>query len=76
MERYYRAYKRLSELVDDPENQVEFKLKPGEAFLVDNTRVLHSRKSFSGAGKRWFQGCYADKDSLLSKLSSLEKEIE
>ena len=76
MESYYRAYKRLSELVDDPENQVEFKLKPGEAFLVDNTRVLHSRKSFSGTGNRWLQGCYADKDSLLSKLSSLEKASE
>ena len=75
MDIYYRAYKRLSELVDDPQNQVEFKLKPGEAFIVDNTRVLHSRKSFSGAGTRWLQGCYADKDSLLSKLNSLERAI-
>ena len=72
MEKYYAAYRRFAELVDERKNQVAFKLKPGEAFIVDNTRVLHSRKEYSGAGKRWLQGCYADKDSLLSKLRSLE----
>ena len=73
MEKYYKSYRRFSELVDDHRNQVAFKLKPGEAFIVDNTRVLHSRKGYSGGGKRWIQGCYADKDSLLSKLRTLEK---
>ena len=72
MEKYYEAYRRFAELVDMTQNQVAFKLKPGEAFIVDNTRVLHSRKEYSGSGKRWLQGCYADKDSLLSKLRSLE----
>ena len=72
MEKYYEAYRRFAELVDMTQNQVAFKLKPGEAFIVDNTRVLHSRKGYSGSGKRWLQGCYADKDSLLSKLRSLE----
>ena len=75
METYYRAYKKMSELVDLPENQVSFKLKSGEAFIVDNTRVLHSRKEYSGSGSRWLQGCYADKDSLHSKLVTLEKSI-
>ena len=69
---YYAAYRRFAALVDDPEIQVTFKLAPGEAFLVDNTRVLHARKGFSGEGHRWLQGCYADKDGLRSKLSSLQ----
>ncbi len=72
MECYYNAYKRMSELIDDPEMQVTFILKPGEAFIVDNTRVLHARKSYSGAGNRWLQGCYSERDGLFSKLAALE----
>src|SRR5690606_13985239 len=43
---YYRAYRRLGELIDDHAMEVTFKLSPGEAFLVDNTRVLHARKGY------------------------------
>jgi gamma-butyrobetaine dioxygenase len=53
---------------------VTFKLAPGELFIVDNTRVLHARKAFSGTGRRWLQGCYADKDGLLSTLAAIEEE--
>jgi [2-(trimethylamino)ethyl]phosphonate dioxygenase len=72
METYYAAYRRLAEIIDDEAMEVTFKLSPGECFIVDNTRVLHARKGYSGAGTRWLQGCYADKDGLLSKLSVLE----
>ncbi len=71
---YYAAYRRFAELIEDRAMEVTFKLKAGELFIVDNTRVLHARKSFSGAGKRWLQGCYADKDGLLSTLAALEEE--
>lgn len=69
---YYAAYRRLGEIIDDPAMEVSFKLSPGESFLVDNTRVLHARKGYSGAGSRWLQGCYADKDGLLSTLAAME----
>ncbi|GEK46744.1 gamma-butyrobetaine hydroxylase [Bisbaumannia pacifica] len=69
---YYAAYRRLGELLESPEMGVTFKLAPGEAFLVDNTRVLHARTAFSGEGSRWLQGCYADRDGLLSTLACLE----
>ena len=72
MEAYYRAYRRLGEIIGDPAMEVAFKLEPGESFIVDNTRVLHARRGYSGAGSRWLQGCYADKDGLLSTLSALE----
>jgi len=48
-----------------------FKLNPGECFIVDNTRVLHARTAYSGAGTRWLQGCYVDKDGLLSTISTM-----
>jgi gamma-butyrobetaine dioxygenase len=70
---YYAAYRRFAEVIEDTSMKVTFKLKPGELFIVDNTRVLHARKSFSGTGSRWFQGCYADKDGLLSTLSAIEE---
>ena len=72
MAAYYAAYRRFAELIEDPSFEVTFKLDAGQSFIVDNTRVMHARKSFSGSGKRWLQGCYADKDGLLSTLAALE----
>ncbi len=69
---YYAAYRRLGEIIDDPVMEVSFRLEPGECFIVDNTRVLHARTAFSSSGSRWLQGCYADKDGLLSTLAALE----
>ena len=74
MEGFYAAYRRFAELVEDKSMEVTFKLRPGELFIVDNTRILHARKAFSGTGKRWLQGCYADKDGLLSTLAAIEEE--
>lgn len=72
MERYYAAYRRFGEIIDDPAMAVSFKLEPGESFIVDNTRVLHARTGYGAtSGNRWLQGCYADKDGLLSTLSAL-----
>jgi gamma-butyrobetaine hydroxylase len=70
---YYSAYRRFGEIIDDPAMEVTFKLNPGECFIVDNTRVLHARKGYSGSGKRWLQGCYPDKDGMLSTLAALER---
>lgn len=71
---YYAAYRRLGDIIDDTAMEVTFKLSPGESFIVDNTRVLHARKGYSGAGSRWLQGCYADKDGLLSTLAAIEMQ--
>ena len=67
MQTYYDAYRRLGEIIDDPAMEVSFRLEPGECFVVDNTRVLHARKAYGGTGHRWLQGCYADRDSLISR---------
>lgn len=74
MPEFYAAYRRMAELIEDPDMEVTFKLRPSELFIVDNTRVLHARKGFSGTGKRWLQGCYPDKDGLLSTLAAIEGE--
>ena len=71
MENYYNAYRAFSDIINDPTMAVKFKLSPGECFIVDNTRVLHARTAYSSAGTRWLQGCYVDKDGLLSTISKL-----
>ena len=73
MAHYYDAYRRLGEIINDPLLEVGFRLNPGDCFVIDNTRVLHARKAFSGSGTRWLQGCYADMDGLLSRLAVLNK---
>ena len=75
MSEWYAAYRRLSEIIDEPNMEITFRLNPGESFIVDNTRVLHARKGYSGTGKRWLQGCYADKDGLNSAFHSLKKSL-
>jgi len=74
MDQYYAAYRLFGEIIDDPDMALSFKLSPGQCFIVDNTRVLHARSAYSGAGSRWLQGCYPDIDGLLSTLSVLESE--
>ncbi|MFV2035316.1 MAG: TauD/TfdA family dioxygenase, partial [Halocynthiibacter sp.] len=76
MAAYYDAYRQLGEIIDDPAMEVTFRLDPGACFIVDNTRVLHARKGYSGAGSRWLQGCYADKDGLRSTLAALEQNSQ
>jgi len=74
MQDYYKAYRQLGEIINSCELAIEFKLEPGDSFIVDNTRVLHGRSGYSAqTGSRWLQGCYADKDSLYSRLSILKQ---
>ena len=70
---YYRALKHFSEVVDRRSSAVRFKLLPGDAFMVDNTRVLHGRAEFSNTGARWLQGCYPDLDGLRSTIATMRR---
>lgn len=74
MPAYYDALRRFGELIDDAGMAVRMKLEPGQCLIMDNTRVLHARTAFTGGGSRWLQGCYADKDGLLSTLAAYETE--
>lgn len=64
--RFYRAYRQYRSLLADPARQVQFKLGPGQAFIVDNYRVLHARAGFSATSRRHLQGAYVDSDWVRS----------
>jgi len=68
---YYAAYRRFAAILEQPELSLQFKLVPGDLFIVDNRRVLHGRTAYAGSGSRHLQGCYADHDSLQSTLQIL-----
>jgi len=74
MEVFYKAYRELSKIINNKTLAVKFKLNPGECFVVDNTRVLHARTSYASSGNRWLQGCYVDKDELISKILSAKNK--
>ena len=79
MKDFYQAMRSFAAILDDPAFQICFKLEPGESFMVDNLRVLHGRKPFipdeEKGGSRWLQGCYPERDGLLSTLSVLRAEL-
>ena len=70
---WYDAYLALLDVVRSPELEVLLRLEPGDAIVFDNERVLHGRTGFTGEGARRLQGCYADRDALLSTLAVLER---
>jgi alpha-ketoglutarate-dependent taurine dioxygenase len=56
-----KAFKLIQEYVNNPKNQLIFKLKANQIILLDNTSVLHGRTSFPDHEVRklnrlWFNG--------------------
>ena len=71
---WYRAYATFAQLIREPRFVVEVSLQPGDLMLFDNRRVLHGRSGYDPrAGARHLQGCYADVDSLRSRIAVLER---
>ena len=74
MPAFYAAYHAFARMLEEERFKITFKMGPGDGVLCDNQRILHGRIGYQGTGDRHLQGCYADIDSLLSKLAALERE--
>ncbi|MCU1697217.1 MAG: hypothetical protein JWR34_3280 [Mycobacterium sp.] len=73
-ERFYTAYRAFAEVINRPQLQIVFRMRPGDCVIFDNIRLLHARTGFEGeAGERHLQGCYADLDGLESTLAVLRR---
>ena len=70
---YYDAYLTFGRMLEERRYRIQFKLEPGDLFIVDNLRVLHGRTGYSDSGERHLQGCYADRDGLRSTLAVLSR---
>ncbi|HCT05803.1 MAG TPA: gamma-butyrobetaine dioxygenase, partial [Pseudomonas sp.] len=70
----YRAYRRFIAMTREARFRVVQRLNPGELWCFDNRRTLHARHAFDPAsGARHFQGCYIDRDELLSRILVLQR---
>ncbi|MGV8920435.1 MAG: gamma-butyrobetaine dioxygenase [Pseudomonas sp.] len=70
----YRAYRRFIGMTREVRFQVMRRLNSGEMWCFDNRRTLHARNAFDPAsGARHFQGCYIDRDELLSRILVLQR---
>ncbi|TDV47749.1 gamma-butyrobetaine dioxygenase [Pseudomonas helmanticensis] len=74
MPRLYRAYRRFIAMTREPRFRLMQRLNSGELWCFDNRRTLHARNAFDPAtGARHFQGCYVDRDELLSRILVLQR---
>ncbi|MEL7119890.1 MAG: TauD/TfdA family dioxygenase [Bacteroidota bacterium] len=67
LKQYYKAYQTFEKMMHDPKYQYIFKLEAGDLILFDNERILHGRTEYTLNGERHLQGCYANRDGLVSK---------
>ena len=60
---FYAGRRRLHEMSNSDEFQINFPFRPGTLLMMDNYRLLHGRTAFNGQqGHRHLQGCYIDHD--------------
>jgi len=70
----YRAYRRFIAMTREARFRLTARLNPGELWCFDNCRTLHARSAFDPtSGARHFQGCYIDRDELLSRILVLQR---
>lgn len=71
-ERAYRSVRALTRRTQSEEYKLAFPYRPGDLLAFDNRRVLHGRAAFDEAGgDRFFEGMYADRDDLYSRIRFL-----
>ncbi|KAI8343233.1 hypothetical protein BC941DRAFT_325240, partial [Chlamydoabsidia padenii] len=69
MKRFYQAYQRFADFIEDESLRYQITLQPGQLVLFANRRVLHGRTAFDPtSGDRHLKGTYLTLDSLKDKL--------
>lgn len=73
---FFEARRLYSRLISDDANQLRFKLQPGEMFIIDNFRMIHSRTAFTLAtGSRHMRQAYLDRDVVASRQKTLMRDL-
>jgi gamma-butyrobetaine dioxygenase len=70
---FYRAYRSLAQLLRQPDLVLTTRLQRADLVTFDNGRVLHGRTAYEADGLRLLQGCYLDRDGLLSQIAVLSR---
>ncbi len=76
LDTFFRARRALSSLITDNGMQVRFKLSAGDMFMIDNYRIIHSRRAFKlQTGSRHMRQAYIDRDVVSSRQKTLLRDI-
>ncbi|XP_071953600.1 gamma-butyrobetaine dioxygenase-like [Antedon mediterranea] len=73
VKKVYKAMKTFLDSLYSRNNLISLKLQPGEAIIVNNTRVLHGRTAFEAGGpiQRHLQGLFLDWDEIYSRMRGM-----
>lgn len=62
------------DILESPENVIQYRLQPGDCVIFDNKRILHGRTEVdASAGLRHLRGAYVDGQALHSTFVNLNK---
>jgi gamma-butyrobetaine dioxygenase len=76
IEPMYDALRVMWREMRNPDLYLRPRLEAGDMFILDNYRILHGRDAFDpNTGRRHLQGCYVDRDFVLSRIRVLERTI-
>lgn len=76
LDRFYAARRRFIQLITSDELELRFKLGAGDMFIVDNYRLIHSRKAFwLETGARHMRQAYIDRDVVSSRQKTLRRDL-
>lgn len=72
--RAYEAMRTFSRVAHSERFMMRYDFEPGDIVGFDNRRVLHGRDAFDASvGVRRLEGCYLDRDDVLSRLRVLRR---
>jgi gamma-butyrobetaine dioxygenase len=75
MDRFYPAFRKFGQMLQDPSYLMTFRLNAGECIVFDNQRIAHGRASYlEGSGARHLRGCYVDRGELRSTYRVLRAQ--
>lgn len=72
---FYRAYRRLLQLLDDPQYTISRTLQPGDLAVFDNHRILHGRTGMEIKSRRRLRWCQVERGDFFSALRITGRKI-
>ncbi|NES91251.1 MULTISPECIES: TauD/TfdA family dioxygenase [Okeania] len=68
MEEFYQAYSSFHRYLKNPDYQYNFRLKPGECQVIQNSRVMHGRSAYEPtSGTRQLRAAYVNWNYLVGR---------
>jgi trimethyllysine dioxygenase len=71
---FYQSLSTFMQLLRDPRFEIQFSMQPSKILVINNWRVLHGRRAFTG--HRRLSGCYFNYEDFQSRRRTLLAKIK